>query len=389
MGGIFISYRRHDSAGWTGRLSERLEQCFDQDQIFMDIEKIEAGSDFVEAIESAVGSCAVLLAVIGPAWLTSADAEGKPRLDNPEDFIRLEIATALKRNIRVIPVLVGGAVMPAASGLPDDLKPLTRRQAQELTDNRWDYDTEQLVKIIEKAGIKRGADARPAAGTAVQPPQRLSKKAVASIVTSALILLSLIQDNAPTLDTKIGSLVIALIALALGGFAFLDTRLNRTRGKTLAITGIVLSSLTLLVDIGLLSTHETSPKPSTQAAVPLYQPQPPSSQPVYPEQPPVPPATPTSAAANLSGVWAGSDGLTYSIEQQGNMLVFAGGYPNQAMIISGRGIVRGQDIDLDYMRLSDGTGGKARLRVSADRRSLQGQFRNVVNGEAGAMILSR
>ncbi|RNC67183.1 MAG: toll/interleukin-1 receptor domain-containing protein [Desulfuromonadales bacterium] len=150
MPGIFISYRRQDSAGWAGHLTDRLKEQFGAANIFMDIEAIEAGVDFVEAITTAVSSCQVLLAIIGPQWLTLKDPQGRRRLDNPEDFIRLEISAALSRNVRVVPVLVGGAVMPEPDELPEDIRQLTRRQAHELTDSRWDYDVEQLIKTLCK-----------------------------------------------------------------------------------------------------------------------------------------------------------------------------------------------------------------------------------------------
>jgi len=105
---IFISYRREDSAPYAGRLYDRLGQHFGKDKIFMDIDTIEPGVDFVEDIEQAVGSCDVLIALIGKQWLTISDATGQRRLDNPEDFVRLEIKTALARNIRVIPALLPG-----------------------------------------------------------------------------------------------------------------------------------------------------------------------------------------------------------------------------------------------------------------------------------------
>src|SRR5205085_8407252 len=108
---IFISYRRDDSAGHAGRLFDRLNEHFGHERLFMDVDHIEPGEDFVQVIEAAVASSAVLLAIIGRHWLTTGDATAR-RLDNPNDFIRLEIATALARNIRVIPVLVQDASMP-------------------------------------------------------------------------------------------------------------------------------------------------------------------------------------------------------------------------------------------------------------------------------------
>jgi formylglycine-generating enzyme required for sulfatase activity len=150
MSRIFISYRRDDSAGYAGRLYDRLSERFGQGQIFMDIDTIEPGLDFVEVIEKAVGSCDVLIALIGRQWLTITDATGRRRLDNPEDFVRLEIATALDRNIRVIPVLVRGATVPRSTDLPDALKKLARRNALEISDTRFHYDVDRLIETLEK-----------------------------------------------------------------------------------------------------------------------------------------------------------------------------------------------------------------------------------------------
>jgi hypothetical protein len=150
MQGIFISYRREDSAGHAGRLFDRLCTYFGKDSVFMDVEGIEAGVDFVETIEQAVGGCEVLLAIIGRGWLDSKNSQGDRRLDDPQDFIRLETAAALARKVRVIPVLVEGAQMPPAESLPAELRTLTRRQAVELRDSRWEDDIQALIKVLER-----------------------------------------------------------------------------------------------------------------------------------------------------------------------------------------------------------------------------------------------
>jgi hypothetical protein len=152
MKGIFISYRRQDSQSAAGRLADHLRDAMAGVPIFRDVETIEPGVDFVEAIGRALQSCGVLLAVIGPRWSSATDAAGKRRLDNPDDYTRLEIATALQRpDVRVIPVLVEGAVMPAGEELPDDLKALSRRNAIELTDKRWEFDVSTLGETLRKA----------------------------------------------------------------------------------------------------------------------------------------------------------------------------------------------------------------------------------------------
>jgi len=116
----------------------------------MDIDTIEAGTDFVAVIENAIGQCDILLVLIGPRWLSITDATGQRRLDNPKDFVRLEVQTGLGRNIRVIPVLVGGAMMPSAQDLPDALTTLARRNVFELSDIRWRTDVGKLIEVTEK-----------------------------------------------------------------------------------------------------------------------------------------------------------------------------------------------------------------------------------------------
>lgn len=147
---IFINYRRADTSGHAGRLEQELSRRF-PGRVFMDIHTIEVGTDFADAINREVGKCGALIVLIGNQWLDITDAKtGKRRLDNPNDFVALEIAEALKRNTRVIPVLVEGAKMPEAEELPASLAALVRRNAFEITDTRWDYDVAQLIKVLEK-----------------------------------------------------------------------------------------------------------------------------------------------------------------------------------------------------------------------------------------------
>jgi len=149
---VFISYRRDDSAGHAGRLNEDLVSHFGQNAVFFDLGSIDPGMDFVNVIENTVASCRVLLAIMGKSWLTITDlGDTRRRLDNPDDFVRLEIATALRRGITVVPVLVHGAHMPKGNDLPADLAQLARHQAHEITDSRWEYDVGKLVEAITKA----------------------------------------------------------------------------------------------------------------------------------------------------------------------------------------------------------------------------------------------
>ncbi len=160
---IFLSYRRRgEASGFAGRLADRLVEHFGAAQVFRDIEDIESGVDFVSAIDEAVEACQALLVVIGPDWLTVQDANGRRRLDDPRDFVRVEVESALRRNRRVIPVLVCGAGIPAEQDLPRSIAALARRQAHELSDKRWDYDVGELVKTLESLGIRPARSGRRA-----------------------------------------------------------------------------------------------------------------------------------------------------------------------------------------------------------------------------------
>lgn len=156
MGGIFISYRRSDAEGWAGRLSDSLKAELGRVNIFRDIDDIPPGVEFDTYIADAVGSCEVLIALIGPHWLTVTEKSGRRRLDDPRDFIRLEIATALNRNVRVIPALVGNAQIPAKEELPEDVQALARRQAYELSDNRWADDCRKLASVLKPLTKRTG-----------------------------------------------------------------------------------------------------------------------------------------------------------------------------------------------------------------------------------------
>jgi hypothetical protein len=164
--GVFVSYRREDSGDAAGRLADRLVVRFGAERVFMDVEAIGPGADYVEAITHAVEACAVLVAVIGPGWLTAADKRGT-RLENPHDWVRVEVGTALARGVLVIPVLVRDADMPVRGDLPEDLAGLARRNALRIRHDRFSDDVRQLIAAIDQVfaplAVPDGAEgARPA-----------------------------------------------------------------------------------------------------------------------------------------------------------------------------------------------------------------------------------
>ena len=149
MAHIFLSYRRDDSAGFAGRLADALEQEFGAGSVFRDVDDIHPGDDFIHAIESHIRQVGAVLVMIGPYWLASGTSSQR-RLDEPGDFVRLEIQAALASGKPVIPLLVGGAAMPSAAALGEALAGLARRQAVVLSDSNWHGDVQRLVASLHR-----------------------------------------------------------------------------------------------------------------------------------------------------------------------------------------------------------------------------------------------
>jgi TIR domain-containing protein len=167
---IFISYRRDDSEGEAGRLSDDLAQTFQEGAVFMDVNAIQPGRDFRKAIDECIHECSVLLAIVGREWLESKNASGQRRLDDDSDFVRLEIASALQRDIPVVPVLVRGARMPRAEQLPADLRELAYRNAVELTHARWKSDVRVLIQALRPHMGASGEEVSPQAASSGDTP---------------------------------------------------------------------------------------------------------------------------------------------------------------------------------------------------------------------------
>jgi hypothetical protein len=205
-GRVFISYRREEAGYTAGWLFDKLVEHLGKGQVFKDVDSIQLGDDFAEVIRDAVASCEVLLALVGMRWLTITGEDGQRRLDDPHDFVRLEIETALARNIRVIPVLVDGAQMPRKEELPPSLAKLVRRQALELSWSRFGADLGRLLRVLD-GGLAGAQD--PHAGTQPrspsqprQPDRTGALKNVAELESKLAAVVSVIVDNARTLDAS-------------------------------------------------------------------------------------------------------------------------------------------------------------------------------------------
>lgn len=158
-GRVFISYRRDDSAGHAGRVHDRLTAEFGRDLLFMDVDAIPLGSNFSKILSEEVGKCDALLAVIGPTWLDVRDEAGQRRLDDPTDFVRVEIAAALQRDIPVIPILLEGTRIPKAGQLPENLKELAQRNGLDVRHVSFHADMDKLIQFLRS---RSGAAAPPA-----------------------------------------------------------------------------------------------------------------------------------------------------------------------------------------------------------------------------------
>ena len=269
---VFLCYRRDDSAAFTGRVQDRLEQGFGRDLLFMDVDAIPLGVNFVTALHEAVAECEVLLAVIGPNWLEARDDAGARRLDDPNDFVRIEIGAALQRNIPVIPILLDGAKVPKSNQLPEDLKELARRNALDVRHASFHSDLDRLVRGLKaqlaeadadraEVGRRQRGDAaykfaqwgEPRRTRSEQQPQQPVKPwllpAIGAIAASLpAAVLSLIDLTGPTKPISIAFIVNALYGVAAG---MLVPRFGILKAIAIPIVPAGLLAFVLLVTIEL------------------------------------------------------------------------------------------------------------------------------------------
>jgi len=323
--GIFVSYRRKDTEGEASRLAEDLRDGLDV-QIFRDVENIAPGEDFVVALERALADCAVMLVMIGPTWLDARGTDGARRLDDPADWTRLEIATGLKRDVRVIPITCRGAELPGAAELPEDIAALARRQAFEIDNNRWRYDVEQLIeRLTQIPGIRRKPAPRPAPEPAPTPTPAPSpgKSPVRKWAT-------------------IG-------AAAFGG----------------------------LLALGLVN-EEMGGSGGEPPFVPAPLPEPAPSP--VPAPAPLPAPAAASGLRDISGQWRTNTGEVYLFEQRGQHVAITAGM-NGMVVGAGQGTLNGSTLQLGLMLTANGVNFSVSCNMTGapDNRSYTG----LCNGPQG------
>jgi hypothetical protein len=221
MRAIFLSYRRDDSEGEAGHLFSDLVGVFGENAVFMDVAAIAAGRDFRKAIDESVATCGVLLAIIGKEWTEVKNEAGQRRLDDALDFVRIETASALKRDIPVIPVLVHGARMPRTDQLPDDLKELAYRNGVELTHARWNSDLHLLIKAL-RPHIE---DPKNLAGSLSKTVPGLTTESKAPLRVETNVLEVTAETSAPTRKKPLGR-ILPLAVAVLGAVTVVAYMMN-------------------------------------------------------------------------------------------------------------------------------------------------------------------
>ena len=393
-GRIFLSYRREDSSGYAGRLFDHIKQHFGKDRVFMDISNIEPGVDFVDSIEKALSSCDTFLVLIGKNWLNCRDASGNRRLDDPDDFIRIETSAALKRDVRVFPILVKGAEMPSARDLPEDMARLARRNAHELSDQRWDFDCNELLQVLEK--IVGPPDARPV------PPkpeneyarpvskEKRNLKAIFGLVIAGLLLLTLFSEGFTDFESFIGAIVLAVIALILGVVGWYDVKMKKVGGRGLAIGSIVTSVLVVLLLVGQYPAAPVAVTPGSSLPILAREAETPVVDKVTAAKVPALAAKKvTPGQADISGSWLGSDGMTYLFEQDGSSVLAFGFDQFGAPMMNGQGVLSGSQPIQFYYSHSDGSSGEFSLQLNAGGQTMTATYLNHSSGETGRILLNR
>ncbi len=346
MAAIFVSYRRSDSSGYAGRLVDSLEEQFPGHQLFRDVESIEAGSDFVDAIARALNASSALIVVIGPRWLEAADAAGRRRLDDPQDFVRLEISTALQSGLKLIPVLVDGAQMPAAEKLPEDIRLLARKQGLELSDRRWDYDVGLLFDQLARVpGIQRRLDAVP-------EPARVTPLPVVE------------RKSSGTFWKVAGGAVAAVVTLSLFG-AF--------SGGDPAPVPAPLPVVSETPASAPAAAPVTAPEARVPvAAVPVsYEPAR-SAAPADRNVASPTPAPARAATPNVTGLWRSPEGDGLYFEQHGREVAVIAGDASATQGFIGKGAFQGRRLDLALTHLQTGAAVHMQLALSDDGRQMAG-----------------
>lgn len=228
--GIFISYRRTDSASMAGRIRERLLEVFHGRSVFLDVDSIDLGANFDHIIQTALSKSKVMLVLIGNNWMLRHDGKTRSRIHDPDDYVRREIDWALQSGVRLIPVLIDSATMPAADQLPADIREFAKNNAAELRNSRFDDDFEHLLEALDPRRIRpnrrRGSRTRTVAATIAG-----SITGLLALIGALIVHQGLTNEPISTWLGLWGAVMLVPVSLLVGGVV--GWYLNRRR-STLA-----------------------------------------------------------------------------------------------------------------------------------------------------------
>ena len=227
---LFLSYRRSDSVGHSGRIQEDLAAVYGEENVFRDLDTMRPGVDFPDAVREAIAESDAVLVLVGPQWVSAEGKDGSPRIFAEGDWVRIEVREALAAGKWVIPVLVGGAGMPRSEEIPEDLQALRRANAIEISDSRWLHDMERLVSALSGEEADRAVK-RLLAGK--RPP--IDAKPFVAI--GILVLLLLLDHKAAVFN-----LAASAVAAGLCVWNLLDVRRGRARGALVTWVGLLASA---------------------------------------------------------------------------------------------------------------------------------------------------
>ncbi len=349
MNNIFISYRREDTEGFARGLFQSLVGAFGADHVFMDVEDIGLGADFVEAIDKSLSGCGALLVLIGKDWGDCTDATGHRRLDDPQDFVRMEVAKALEQGIRVIPVLVKGAKMPVPETLPEVLQPVTRRQALELRHERWNQDVDHLaLSLARELGLTR-LDRRTASPPPT-PPSTPPKKPRSRMMigVGAVVVMAIVALFGYALMPEVGTPP-DLYESDVDGRLTVDPDDSTPK----AVIGGSGAGQT-----GTQSRINPTPTPTPQPEPNLH------------------------PSINLTGMWVDDEGIDVQISHQGDEVLSQAYNPLTGLAINSVWRVNGRQIAFNWVS-NTGNQGYGNGTIAADGATVDYRFIDNVSGEQG------
>jgi hypothetical protein len=250
---VFISYRRADAEYAAGALGRELRRHFGDEQIFRDKENVGGGVAWKRQVLHEIDKDSALLVLIGPEWVNIKDAQGRRRLDDSDDAVRLEIADGIRDGAAILPVLLENAQMPNESELPSDLRPLADFNAMKLRDGDWAHDLANILRTLEKSGFKPVGTPLAMASEAQRAAPVAMKGFGAKIILCAIFTLwgfaGLIIGDLSR-DGYLDVIIVSIVGLILGLLSWRETRHENSAIRTFSIVLSVLASVGLLIAIG-------------------------------------------------------------------------------------------------------------------------------------------